>query len=78
MVVMKVLLMTMEPVIGHGSVKLNTTFFNFRGASSFRNTPSVQARARWRSTSEPDGTVIISYNFAEMLDIHGFLSDRRK
>ena len=28
-----------------------------------------------RSTSEPDGTVNISYNFAEMPDIHGFLSD---
>ncbi len=47
------------------------------GASSFRNAPSVQARARRvaRSTSEPDGTVNISYNFAEMPDIHGFLSD---
>ena len=45
--------------------------------SSFRNAPSVQARARRvaRSTSEPDGTVNISYNFAEMPDIHGFLSD---
>ena len=28
-----------------------------------------------RSTSEPDGTVNISYNFAGMPDIHGFLSD---
>ena len=47
------------------------------GASSFRNAPSVQARARRvaRSTSEPDGTVNISYNFAGMPDIHGFLSD---
>lgn len=47
------------------------------GTSSFRNAPSVQARARRvaRSTSEPDGTVNISYNFAEMPDIHGFLSD---
>ena len=47
------------------------------GASSFRNAPSVQARARRvaRSTSEPGGTVNISYNFAEMPDIHGFLSD---
>ena len=47
------------------------------GASSFRNAPSVQARARRvaRSTSEPDGTVNISYNFAGMSDIHGFLSD---
>ena len=46
-------------------------------ASSFRNAPSVQARARRvvRSTSEPDGTVNISYNFAGMPDIHGFLSD---
>lgn len=45
--------------------------------SSFRNAPSVQARARrvTRSTSEPDGTVNISYNFAGMPDIHGFLSD---
>ena len=47
------------------------------GTSSFRNVPSVQARARRvaRSTSEPDGTVNISYNFAGMPDIHGFLSD---
>ena len=47
------------------------------GASSFRNAPSVQARARRvaRSTSEADGTVNISYNFAGMPDIHGFLSD---
>ena len=47
------------------------------GTSSFRNAPSVQVRARRvaRSTSEPDGTVNISYNFAEMPDIHGFLSD---
>ncbi len=47
------------------------------GISSFRNAPSVQARARRvaRSTSEPDGTVNISYNFAGMPDIHGFLSD---
>ena len=45
--------------------------------SSFRNAPSVQAIARRvaRSTSEPDGTVNISYNFAGMPDIHGFLSD---
>ena len=47
------------------------------GTSSFRNAPLVQARARRvaRSTSEPDGTVNISYNFAGMPDIHGFLSD---
>lgn len=47
------------------------------GASSFRNAPLVQARARRvaRSTSKPDGTVNISYNFAGMPDIHGFLSD---
>ena len=47
------------------------------GTSSFRNAPSVQARARRvaRSISEPDGTVNISYNFAGMPDIHGFLSD---
>ena len=47
------------------------------GTSSFRNAPSVQARARRvaRSTSEPDGTINISYNFAGMPDIHGFLSD---
>ena len=47
------------------------------GTSSFRSAPSVQARARRvaRSTSEPDGTVNISYNFAGMPDIHGFLSD---
>ena len=47
------------------------------GTSSFRNAPSVQARARRvaRSTSEPDGTVNISYNIAGMPDIHGFLSD---
>ncbi len=47
------------------------------GTSSFRNSPSVQARVRRvaRSTSEPDGTVNISYNFAGMPDIHGFLSD---
>ena len=47
------------------------------GTSSFRNAPSVQARARRvaRSTSEPSGTVNISYNFAGMPDIHGFLSD---
>ena len=47
------------------------------GTSSFRNAPSVQVRARRvaRLTSEPDGTVNISYNFAGMPDIHGFLSD---
>ena len=47
------------------------------GTSSFRNAPSVHVRARRvaRSTSEPDGTVNISYNFAGMPDIHGFLSD---
>ena len=47
------------------------------GTSSFRSALSVQARARRvaRSTSEPDGTVNISYNFAGMPDIHGFLSD---
>ena len=47
------------------------------GTSSFRNAPSVQVRARRvaRSTSEPAGTVNISYNFAGMPDIHGFLSD---
>ncbi|MDN5027525.1 hypothetical protein PCY12_09495 [Streptococcus sp. SPS1] len=47
------------------------------GTTGPRNAPSVQARARRvaRSTSEPDGTVNISYNFAGMPDIHGFLSD---
>lgn len=47
------------------------------GTTGPRSAPSVQARARRvaRSTSEPDGTVNISYNFAGMPDIHGFLSD---
>ena len=64
--------------IGHGSGEAPTQPSSTSGgASSFRNAPSVQARARRvaRSTSEPDGTVNISYNFAEMPDIHGFLSD---
>ena len=64
--------------IGHGSGEAPTQpSSTSEGASSFRNAPSVQARARRvaRSTSEPDGTVNISYNFAEMPDIHGFLSD---
>ena len=64
--------------IGHGSGEAPTqpSSTSERG-SSFRNAPSVQARARRvaRSTSEPDGTVNISYNFAGMPDIHGFLSD---
>ena len=64
--------------IGHGSGEAPTQpSSTSEGASSFRNAPSVQARARRvaRSTSEPDGTVNISYNFAGMPDIHGFLSD---
>ena len=64
--------------IGHGSGEAPTQpSSTSEGTSSFRNAPSVQARARRvaRSTSEPDGTVNISYNFAEMPDIHGFLSD---
>ena len=68
--------------IGHGSGEATTASptqpsSNSEGTSSFRNAPSVQARARRvaRSTSEPDGTVNISYNFAGMPDIHGFLSD---
>ena len=68
--------------IGHGSGEATSTTptqpsSTSEGTSSFRNAPSVQARARRvaRSTSEPDGTVNISYNFAEMPDIHGFLSD---
>ena len=74
--------------IGHGSGEAptqpateerstSTASPTSEGASSFRNAPSVQARARRvaRSTSEPDGTVNISYNFAGMPDIHGFLSD---
>ena len=64
--------------IGHGSGEAPTQpSSTSEGSSSFRNAPSVQARARRvaRSTSEPDGTVNISYNFAEMPDIHGFLSD---
>ena len=68
--------------IGHGSGEATATTpaqpsSTSEGASSFRNAPSVQARARRvaRSTSEPDGTVNISYNFAGMPDIHGFLSD---
>ena len=64
--------------IGHGSGEAPTqpSSTSERG-SSFRNAPSVQARARRvaRSISEPDGTVNISYNFAGMPDIHGFLSD---
>ena len=71
-------------VIGHGSGEATATSSTqpastetTAGTSSFRNAPSVQARARRvaRSTSEPDGTVNISYNFAGMPDIHGFLSD---
>ena len=71
-------------VIGHGSGEATATSptqpastETTAGTSSFRNAPSVQARARrvTRSTSEPDGTVNISYNFAGMPDIHGFLSD---
>ena len=64
--------------IGHGTGEAPTQpSSTSEGASSFRNAPSVQARARRvaRSTSEPDGTVNISYNFAGMPDIHGFLSD---
>ena len=68
--------------IGHGSGEDTATTpaqpsSTSEGTSSFRNAPSVQARARRvaRSTSEPDGTVNISYNFAGMPDIHGFLSD---
>ena len=68
--------------IGHGSGEATATTLaqpssTSEGTSSFRNAPSVQARARRvaRSTSEPDGTVNISYNFAGMPDIHGFLSD---
>ena len=68
--------------IGHGSGEATTASptqpsSNSEGTSSFRNAPSVQARARRvaRSTSEPDGTVNISYNFAGMPDIHSFLSD---
>ena len=64
--------------IGHGSGEAPTQpSSTSEGTSSFRNAPSVQARARRvaRSTSEPDGTVNISYNFAGMPDIHGFLSD---
>ena len=68
--------------IGHGSGEATSTTptqpsSTSEGTSSFRNAPSVQARARRvaRSTSEPDGTVNISYNFAGMPDIHGFLSD---
>ncbi|WP_203180208.1 LysM peptidoglycan-binding domain-containing protein [Streptococcus mitis] len=68
--------------IGHGSGEATVTTpaqpsSTSEGTSSFRNAPSVQARARRvaRSTSEPDGTVNISYNFAGMPDIHGFLSD---
>ena len=69
-------------VIGHGSGEATSTTptqpsSTSEGTSSFRNAPAVQARARRvaRSTSEPDGTVNISYNFAGMPDIHGFLSD---
>ena len=36
---------------------------------------SSKSKRMARSTSEPDGTVNISYNFAGMPDIHGFLSD---
>ena len=68
--------------IGHGSGEATATTpaqpsSTSEGTSSFRNAPSVQARARRvaRSTSEPDGTVNVSYNFAGMPDIHGFLSD---
>ena len=47
------------------------------GTSSFRNAPQVQVRARRvaRSANQPDGTVNISYNYAGMPDINGFLSD---
>ena len=71
-------------VIGHGSGEATATSSTqpastetTAGTSSFRNAPSVQVRARRvaRSTSEPAGTVNISYNFAGMPDIHGFLSD---
>ena len=62
-----------QPVTEERSTSTETT----AGTSSFRNAPSVQVRARRvaRSTSEQDGTVNISYNFAGMPDIHGFLSD---
>ena len=69
-------------VIGHGSGEATATTptqpsSTSGGTTGFRSAPSVQARARRvaRSTSEPDGTVNISYNFAGMPDIHGFLSD---
>ena len=47
------------------------------GTSSFRNAPEVQVRARrvGRAANQPDGTVNISYNYAGMPDINGFLSD---
>ncbi len=46
-------------------------------ASSFRNAPEVQVRARRiaRAANQPDGTVNISYNYDGMPDINGFLSD---
>ena len=45
--------------------------------SSFRKAPEVQVRARRvaRAANQPDGTVNISYNYDEMPDINGFLSD---
>ena len=45
--------------------------------SSFRKAPEVQVRARRvaRAVNQPDGTVNISYNYDEMPDINGFLSD---
>ena len=47
------------------------------GTSSFRKAPEVQVRARRvaRAANQPDGTVNISYNYDEMPDINGFLSD---
>ena len=46
-------------------------------ASSFRNAPEVQVRARRvaRAANQPEGTVNISYNYDGMPDINGFLSD---
>ena len=49
-------------------------------ASSFRNAPEVQVRARRvaRAANQPEGTVNISYNYDGMPDINGFLSDPRE
>ena len=68
--------------IGHGSGEATATAptqpaSTSEGTASFRKAPEVQVRARRvaRAANQPDGTVNISYNYDEMPDINGFLSD---